>query len=371
MAFRHGRFGCPAENHFETPPVRDASSLQRRRRLMLLQGDAMLNADADGVSRGDNSAGDDQFFRDCRAIPDRELWIRVPGKPDPLRVPLNRPFLIVGRNSSCDVQIEDPGIHDFELYIQWIEGRVVCAPLGPSTQAEPAPAFLSAKPKVFGSLSVCVPGIEETLATLDPQQRQARLGAEIPLVQLKFSAVQQQDNFWSVDREITLVGRGAHCKLRLDHDAIPATLAAIVRSSTGCWLIDLSMDGLVKTNHVARRVVALDIGDRLEFGPFQAEVTTAPISLKGRQESSSELQAAAIRKLSDEHRQRLGVLKKSLGEVQLYLDAEHLNAVPGLKSALADYVQGVERHHRAIQMALDSLASHDRVALEEESVSNR
>ena len=113
-------------------------------------------------------------------------------------------------------------------------------------------------------------------------------------------------------------------------------------------------------NQQSTSLHSLDFGDLVQLGPFQAEVSAAALSLKTLRTSavddSPKPARSSVKDLTNRHRERLGTLTKSLEAVQHYLDAEHLDSVPELKSSLQRYVLQAQRHHREMQEALDELS---------------
>jgi len=346
-------------DQYETPPVRDAETLQRRRRMRLLQNQAMTPAesrvDASGEQVAGNEADRQQLLRDCHGHTGVQLVLEVDGDTHPQLVTFDQPFAVIGSDGRCDIRIEHPSILPRHAYLQWIDGRLYCCSLGSSTNRAPVVSNWLGRPVRFGSLRISAPEFEPLAGEpADPQSRSADLAAEIPQVQLRFAEVEQRDNLWPVDRKLTLIGRGEQCKLRLDHPEISPVLACLIRTPGSCWLINLSDDDSLRVNDHPVSLTSLDVGDRLQFGAFEAEVSVAPVSLKLPRHTSDSTQST-VRQLASQHRKRLGVLSKSLSKVQVYLDSDHLDSIPELKTALQQYILHAQRHHREMQQALETL----------------
>lgn len=343
------------------------NTAQRRRRLRLLQTDGTESFPDDpveltGLPHGEPSAavvGDDtarnRFFVESQGRTGLELLVEVSGQAHSRKIELDQPYLLIGRDNLCDLRIDHSAVHSRQVYLQWINGQLFGCSLD-STDQKPVTAWVQRKPVSFGALRISVPDIE-TAGAADPQARSSELAEEVPQVQLKFAGVEQRDNLWPVDRNLTLIGRGPQCKLRLDHPDVSHVMAALVRTPIGCWLVNLSAASGLRVNDRQIVVESLDIGDTIQLGPFRAEVSVAPFSLKAAQPARHEARNA-IRELAGQHRQRLGALNQSLSAVQVYLDSEHLDGVPELKMALQQYVLHAQRHHREMQDALERLATH-------------
>ncbi|HSZ54185.1 MAG TPA: FHA domain-containing protein [Tepidisphaeraceae bacterium] len=76
----------------------------------------------------------------------------------------------------------------------------------------------------------------------------------------------------SVNRQLTVVGRGPHARLRLRSDAVSRCHAAVIRNKGGVYVRDLSRQGNVQVNGQPVLEVELHNGDQLGFGPFAFRV---------------------------------------------------------------------------------------------------
>lgn len=336
------------------PTVRDPNAVKRRRRLLMIPTDApeSVHGAAPQSTAATSSPAEplQQLFAECQGKTGLQLLVEVTGQAHALKQSLDQPFVTVGSGPQCDVRIERTGVLPCHAYVQWIEGRLFC--WGQGLQAPAIAAWLDRKPVDFGPFRLSIPGVEPRAKNpADPQSKNSDLATEVLQVQLKFGGVEQQDNLWPVDRTVTLIGRGPQCKLRLDHPDVPVLLACLIRRRSSCWLINLDRRESVHVNDHPLRFQSLDIGDRLRLGPFPVEVCAAPFSLK-----SPPAPQTKVRELATRHRQRLGALDKSLNAVQVYLDDEHLNAIPELKTALQQYVARAQRYHREMQEALEKLS---------------
>lgn len=352
--------------------MRDAIAVQRRRRLLVLQHGRNTGVAADEITLPENGAAETQaaikqLLHESGTRAGTQLRVELAGG-GATTVELNCPFILIGRDSDCDVRFEHPAILPRHLYLQWIDGRLFCCSLGtPGTHFPPVATWIDQTPVAVGPLQLSLmesdpmPALRSDgpKAISDPLAKSPDLAHDVPQVLLSFEGVEQSDNDWPVDRPLTLIGSGAHCKLRLDHVGIPTVLAGLFRTPTSLWLINLAGENLLRVNDRPVSLQSLDFGDLLEMGPFRAEVSAAAIRLKTVRpalEQAATIRRATVGELSERHRQRLGILTRSLATVQLYLDDEHLNSVPELKSTLQSYIQQAQRHHREMQEALDELS---------------
>ena len=359
---------------------------------MLLQNNATASAESlSAVAAPDDAvqaakvltASSQKLFEECRGRRGMQLRIEVAG--ETRTQALDLPYVVIGSDSSCDVRIQHSSVLPFHAYVQWIDGRLFCCSLVESDSQDSPAAWLGSKPVNLGPFRLSVPNMTDVAsASPDPLARNAELAGEIAQIQLNFAGVQQRDNDWPIDRTLTLIGRGSQCKLRLDHAEIPLVLASLVRTASSCWLINLGHSELLQVNGKPILLESLDVGDKLGLGAFQADVSTVSIRQKkvprkietAASNGSAPRTAAAktaasttatsavaaprtvtVRELAVRHRKRVGALNKSLDDVRLYLDSQHLDAVPELKIALQQYVQHAQRYHREMQEALEQLAS--------------
>lgn len=300
----------------------------------------------------------ERFFRDCCGQSGLRVMVEVPGQAHPRLRDIDQPCLIIGRDATCDMRVDHPDVAPRHAYLQWIEGRIYGFSLTTPEPGKPSGGWISRKPVTIGPLRISIPEFDLPIGPDDPQSRSAVLAADVPQVQLKFSGVAERDNLWPVDRRLTLIGRAPACRLRLDHPQIPLVLASLIRTASSCWLLDLSGADQLRVNGLPVKAVSLDVGDAIQMGPFAAEVSTTPYSPKPFAEiPATTAEPSAVSELAVRHRQRVGTLNKSLEAVKLFLDEEHLNVVPELKTALQRYISQAQKHHREIQDAIERLAA--------------
>ena len=378
--------------------MRDAMALQRRRRLMLLQP----GTSAADVSLGESfSAGTDlqsaagqltsssietdlelvaldsaardaageRFFRECGGRAGVQLLVELPGIAQPAQIGLDRPFLLIGRDSACDLRLDHPDVSPRHAYLQWVGGHLFCTDLGDETSLLPSRRqaglgpWVERQPLQAGPCRISLVGCEAlSPPASSPLERSPQLAAEFPQVRLKFDGVEQDDNQWPVDRALTLIGRGSQCKLRLNHPDMPLVQASLVRTPAGCWLIDLAGAGTTLVNERPIQFAQLDIGDVLQLGAFRVMVTAAafgvvaPKTVPGK---TPPLDKSLV-ELATRHRELLGELNEDLKDVQSYLDSELLEDAPQLKAAIEQYVRKANRHQREMFESLEPLVKAPR-----------
>jgi pSer/pThr/pTyr-binding forkhead associated (FHA) protein len=278
--------------------VRSAqSSDQRRRRLRLIKAvddrlarrvqSAQLPLSVppnDKVTRRKFKVHREKLFRECSGNPATTLLIERDGQP-PTRVTMDRPFLLIGRDSSCDLQLNDEAVNPRHCFLHWIDGNIFCCDVAhrttffPDRQPQPNGRWVSQQPISIGPYQLRrLDDGNSSSPDFSPLDRSPRLAAEFPLLGLEFEGIEQVENVWPVNRVLTLIGRGPQCKLRLNHKSIAYVHACLVRTQSGCWLVDLAKENTTGVNDQAIRIAALDVGDIIRLGSFPITVVTTDTS---------------------------------------------------------------------------------------------
>lgn len=358
--------------------MRDALSTQRRRRLMMLQANStqaegidsfdpsLSNQPIVGSSRANSEHSEiERLFRLCRGRADVVLRIESDEDSTALQIPLDRPFIVIGSDENCDVCLDHPDVAHRHAYFQWVAGHLVFVELTDeralSSQRPAAPPrmWIEHHPHQIGPFRLAVVGSEPlAMPAFSPYDRSPQLAAEFPQVRLKFEGVEQSDNQWPIDRPLTLIGRGSQCKLRLDHPEMPTVLASLIRTASGCWLIDLAGRGTTLVNGQPISLASLDIGDQLQLGPFHVSMTAnafsevrEPATVSKPAHSSRNLKEIAFR-----HRELIGELDEGLDELQTLMEIESLDDAPQLKMAIENHIALAKRNHQEMIGSLNELS---------------
>ena len=277
--------------------MRDVTSTQRRRRLRLIKSvetrgvervhsavTALAIASETEMSRVDVEKVRRHLLTECRARLSTKLRVEHPGAA-PVIVALNRPYLIVGSDPTCDLRLDHEEIKPRHCFLQWIDGQIFCCDIAPRLNhvskgsRQPNGCWLNDQPFSIGPYQLSLKGAELSgLPDYSPLDRSPELSIEHPQWGLRFEGVVQSDNLWPVNRMLTMVGRGSQCKLRLNHNSMAIVQACLLRTSNGCWLIDIAGDGSTGVNGRTISVLPIDIGDMLQLGPFQIEVVTTAVN---------------------------------------------------------------------------------------------
>ena len=225
-----------------------------------------------------------QMFEDCGGQPSRTIRFQRPDAPEIL-VSMDQPFLKVGRDPKWDLVLDHPEIKSHQCYLQWIDGHLFCCNVAqcstffPGRDPQSVGRWIGLEPIQVGPYELtCVD--EPAIASPDfsPLDRSPQIAAEYPRLALQFDEVEQDANLWQINRRLTLIGRGSQCKLRLNHKSVANIHACLVRTTKGCWLIDLINDGTTGVNGRAIQISPLDVGDVIQVGSFHIQVVTSEFS---------------------------------------------------------------------------------------------
>ena len=273
--------------------VPHVQSTDRRRRLRLIKAveekwaerfqsaaSALAIASDTEADRIDSDTLRRLMFEQCGAKPSTRVCIELPGT-EPITVTMNRPWLVIGSDASCDLRLEHDEVKPRHSYLQWIDGRIFCCEIAPRQSLFPDRnsqsngRWVNHQPIAIGpyQLTLDEPAVDD-FPDYSPLDRSQQLAMDFPQLGLQFAGVEQSDNQWPVNRPLTMVGRGSQCKLRLNHTAMAHVQACLLRTSNGFWLIDIAGTRTTGVNGRAIRIAPLDIGDSMQLGPFRIEVVT-------------------------------------------------------------------------------------------------
>lgn len=190
---------------------------------------------------------------------------------------VQQPFTLIGRDDACDVTLTDPDVNPRHTWLQVLGGRVFAVDLGsraglvwPSGAA--GSGWLDpGSPVRLGpfriQLRTPTPAIVSDHAPTDPLRPDPALIDTRPVVQLDFRNAKRMKDRWTVNRDVTLIGRSEACKIHLGADDISAYHCGLVLTPAGLWVVDLSGRGVV-VNGERMRVAPLSHGSELWVGRF-------------------------------------------------------------------------------------------------------
>ncbi|WP_373649506.1 FHA domain-containing protein [Schlesneria sp. DSM 10557] len=277
--------------------MRELRNTQRRRRLRIIKakdarseerirsvGSSSENPANLTRSRETAEQNRKRLAADCQAQIPVRLRIEHPAQ-ESLQMQMGRAHLLIGSDPSCDIQLDHAAVHPQHAALQWIDGHLFYLDLSPKTandaHARSAGHWVDHRPISIGPFQLFRedPQVPSPPAA-SPLERSPVLTSHVPQLALQFLGVEQSDNKWPINRLLTMVGRGAQCKLRLNHPSMPHVQACLIRTEQSCWLIDVVRAGTTGVNGRAIRLAPISVGDVLQLGPFRVEVvetTFAPL----------------------------------------------------------------------------------------------
>lgn len=205
--------------------------------------------------------------------PGVELLLRKRWSGMRLAIPLDQPFLLIGRDQACGLQLPGARVADRHAALVWVRGTLAQIDLTGRT-----PLVAPVQPRRRLRLAdwtgdvAGLPTSENGQSTTEPAADPVRDAAGAVEVTLHWCP-EARRRPTSLLMGLTLVGTHRDCGLSLDEPALATVQAALVLSEQRLWLIDFAGGQRVRVNGVSRQLTALDPGDRLEFGDLWAEVS--------------------------------------------------------------------------------------------------
>ena len=223
--------------------------------------------------------GLEQFWDACGANAPLRLLVWERGRSDPKEHQFPRPFAILGRCDPADLTLDDPHISRRHAAVMVIGGRAFCVDLGSRSALSWGGAPRRAGWIESGRLVEVGPyRIAATSPNRSPEPGEPTdpLGVPTPaaaradrLVLETVANAASAPVRWSVDRTLTLVGRGPECRFRLSDPGISRIHCALLWLDASLWLVDLFGREGTAVNDAPRRWAPLNVGDRLALGRHQ------------------------------------------------------------------------------------------------------
>lgn len=197
----------------------------------------------------------------------------------------------------------------------------VRGPKGPMNAGWWAPGMILR----LGAFRLRLTGSRKLPPNDDPLAISPALENELPRLELRFLGT-TPSRHCPITRPLTLIGRHAVCKIRLDHDGILPLQAALVRAAGRLWLVNLGEPEQVQVNDAQTQSAALDVGDKLRVGEFRVEVLAAsewpaappPPAVKPAPASAPDHAnlEGVLRQLTAQHQRILETQQKTMQELE-------------------------------------------------------
>lgn len=190
------------------------------------------------------------------------------------------PFLVVGRSPDADLYLDREGMSARHCYLQVIGGRLVSLDLGgeggvlvdgvaqrvgwitPSTSLQIGPVGFQLQGEAGGE-SAGEAGGSVRLHPLSSQYART-----LPPAVLEIEGVIDQTYGWRMSRSLALIGRSTACQVRLMNPSISNFHAALIRTPTGVWIVDLLSREGVELDGRFVRAGRLEEGVACRLGSF-------------------------------------------------------------------------------------------------------
>lgn len=219
-------------------------------------------------------------FREAVGI-EQPIQISVVRPPDgsPSSRTLEFPFAVVGRGEDSDVRLESSKVSYRHAYVQAVAGRICCIDLGSRNGTRwpsgAAPWGWMASEEQLGigpfemRLAAGAAHSNKPAGDLSPLDRYGDQFGALPQVDLEFLHDKAKQPTWSVNRVITLIGRGPQCKLRFEAKSISTVHCSLVLTPKGLWVVDLLGRDGTKVNGESIRCAPLKQNDELAVGRYR------------------------------------------------------------------------------------------------------
>lgn len=192
------------------------------------------------------------------------------------------PFMVVGRSPDSDLRLEHDQVSWRHCYLQVIGGLLVVVDLhsqgGILIDGVPQRIswVTSANRLQIGPFAFQFQGRDEEVlgavsggGTLPhPNPLSAQYARNLPPAGWEIEGGEGPTYGWRMGRSMALIGRSTGCQVRLMHSSISKFHAALVRTPSGVWIVDLLSREGVEVDGANVRVAQLDEGSVCRVGSF-------------------------------------------------------------------------------------------------------
>jgi hypothetical protein len=213
------------------------------------------------------------FLTACQGTEPIRLLIRRGH--DVSEIAFDRAAVLIGRDGRADLNLLDSDVGSRHMYLQILRGRLYGVQLADRSETRS-----QGRPWLGGWIH---PGQEfeigrVTIRVLGPPQPETldHLFDENPLIPDRslepyyalepLSSRTASPRRFEYRQELLLAGRSAPCRLVVRHPDVSRCHAAIVRTPSSLWIVDLLSRTGVTVNGVPVASAEIRVGDRIEFG---------------------------------------------------------------------------------------------------------
>ncbi len=223
----------------------------------------------------------EEFLEACGARPPLRLEIEHCGWGSVKQRTLHLPFALIGRHERADIPLEDRDVSRKHVYLQMIDGRWWWVDLDSRTGTY-SQRYRSSSVSVLDGQGIRIgpyvlrlaqgesARVDEPYPTADPLSPNA--DDSMPRLALHFCNGAMQEMMWTLDRPLTLVGRAAFCRIRLNSSMVSRTHCALLNTTAGLWVVDLMARKGTLVDGRPVRWAKLQPGDELQIDTFRIRV---------------------------------------------------------------------------------------------------
>jgi pSer/pThr/pTyr-binding forkhead associated (FHA) protein len=246
----------------------------------------MIDLDAESRERNRGLDQTPQPKRD--PLPDQslDLFRQACGITGPLRLdleyPIGRaatakefapPFVLIGRDSAVDLNLDDPAVSRRHAYLQVIGGHVFCVDLGSRTgllwgnHSRRAGWLTPGHALDVGPFALRLPdGSANPVPNWDPLASRRSRHDPLPAVELEILSGGRKGTRGRMNRVLALMGHAPECRARLTARGVSRFHCGLLRTPLGTWVVDLLTAHGTFVNETRVRWAKLADGDELRIG---------------------------------------------------------------------------------------------------------
>lgn len=236
------------------------------------------------------------------------LTLKEPDSGQSIRVPLTTPFLFVGRESGCGLQLQDPAIAPRECVLVWCQGTLFEISLATaSPQIRP---WTAGSTQTWGRWTSELQNVDQPTHATDE-----KTGLSVAIHWSHSAALRPT----TLPMGLSLIGTDRRCHIVLNEDSLQPLQALLVHTLSGVWVLDLAAQPSLHVHGRPQLAAPLESGDRLRLGDLEGTVAVQWTNA-GSSAPSSRVPAADLTPADDPWRTYLQRQRDRLLELQQLLE---------------------------------------------------
>ncbi len=194
------------------------------------------------------------------------------------RAPDGQPFVVIGSDPQADLVLDHPDVSRRHAYLQVVDGRVFVVDLesrlGLRIDGLAARSGWVRRAIEIGPYRVEVEledsGAEDPERSMPSGPLEVRSSGQGGLPELVLESRGAEP--WRMKAMMAFIGSASGCRVRLSDDSVSRYHAALVRTRSGVWVVDLIGRGGISVNEAPVRVARVEHGDKLRVGRFSLKL---------------------------------------------------------------------------------------------------